>query len=198
MSEPEDKWPLPDYITGPPKHVHALGVISLNFNIFESSWITLLAPYAGEETARFLLLGKTPDEWRIATVRHYATRHEGDPDILKRIFEIADAYAICAENRHILMHSKQFFALNKMDRLSVWKHSNQGNILRFHFHHNQLRRVADDMMDGIKYLMIILEHLMYRDGPEILRATDISAWPDKPLSPRKLDPAEILEVQQDD
>src|ERR1700693_4831297 len=36
MSDPEDTWPKPEYNPGPPKHLHALGVISLCYNSFEA------------------------------------------------------------------------------------------------------------------------------------------------------------------
>jgi hypothetical protein len=37
MSDPEDSWPLPRYNSGPHYHVHALGVIALQFAQFEAT-----------------------------------------------------------------------------------------------------------------------------------------------------------------
>ena len=194
MFDDNDKWPLPDYITGPTKHLHALGVVSLNFNIFESLWASLLSHYIGWQTASFLLSGRVTDEWRVAVTRHYANLKEKELPILSRIELVANAYSICAENRNILMHSKQFFSGLKAneDRLSMLKKSNDGNILKFHFRLEQLRGVADDMMLGCKCMWSILEYLDWRDAPDV-GAPNYSAWPDTPLSRHKLDPAEILE-----
>jgi hypothetical protein len=37
MSESEDTWPKPQYNAGGAKHLHAIGVISMNYNAFERS-----------------------------------------------------------------------------------------------------------------------------------------------------------------
>ena len=35
MSDVEDTWPVPDHNAGKPKHLHAIGVLSMNFNQYE-------------------------------------------------------------------------------------------------------------------------------------------------------------------
>jgi hypothetical protein len=37
MSSVEDTWPLPKYDNGPPKHVHAIGVIALAYATLQSA-----------------------------------------------------------------------------------------------------------------------------------------------------------------
>jgi hypothetical protein len=41
----------------PPKHLHALGVISLNFNLFEASMYHLLEQFMSRNSRRLFLLG---------------------------------------------------------------------------------------------------------------------------------------------
>ena len=41
MSDSEDSWPLPNYDPGKPKHLHAVGVISMNYNAFERTLYSL-------------------------------------------------------------------------------------------------------------------------------------------------------------
>lgn len=193
--DPEDKWPMPEYITGPPKHVHALGVISLNFNLFEALWATLLNHYAGPATASFLFSGKISDEERVATIRHYAKTYEREPKFVARIEEVANAYSICAENRHILMHSHQFFSRNHMDRLSLRKLTKSGNVLKFHFDLATIRRVADEINAGYQYLIAIVEYLLWRSESERdIVAPNYAPLPEKFQQPRKLDQAGILEA----
>lgn len=182
--------PWPDYLTGPTKQLHALGVISLNFNLFEAMWADLLAHYAGEPTAKFLLQGRVTDERRISSVRYYAALKETSPDIIDRIEHVISAYIVCATNRNHLMHSHQFFSRSKMDKLSLRKKSNSGQLLKFHFDLPELRRVADDIMEGYTYLGDLTLYLECLADGSVL-----PALPDKSLSPHALDPSEILEGQ---
>jgi hypothetical protein len=197
MTGSEDEWPLPRYyITDQPKHIHALGVVSLTYNLFESRWITILAHYAGQATADFLLTGKISDEARMRYVRHYVQLKERDPIVIDLIENAIHCYATCGENRNILMHSSQFFHRAHLDRLSLIKQSSKGSVLKFHFHLDEIRRVADDIMEGYFRIVDILDFIEDRDAPAELMIGARSALPNIPLSPRKLSPAEILEAPQ--
>jgi hypothetical protein len=52
MSDTDYEWPK--YPTGPKDHVYALGVISLNFNLYEFSMIVLLERYFDKPVAEFI------------------------------------------------------------------------------------------------------------------------------------------------
>jgi hypothetical protein len=41
MSNVEDTWPAPRYNVGKPKHLHAIGVMSMNYNAFERNLYSL-------------------------------------------------------------------------------------------------------------------------------------------------------------
>jgi hypothetical protein len=41
MSDSGDQWPMPDLNTGPSKHLHAIGVISILYNSLESGMYSL-------------------------------------------------------------------------------------------------------------------------------------------------------------
>jgi hypothetical protein len=201
MTKEKDKWP--PYFSGQREHLHALGVISLCYNQFEAMWSAVLAHYAGETTAEFLLAGRVADDRRIATVLQYARTHEKESEILSRIEHVAVAYAVCSENRNILMHSHQnFFAQLKMsldnqeNKLALMKRSKAGKSLHFTFDLKLLRRVADDMHAGLDYLYVISERLLFRDLWEKGKvvAPNYREWPKKALKPIKLVPAEIVEL----
>jgi hypothetical protein len=106
-----DQWPLPDYTTRPTKHVHALGVISLNFNMYEAAQQVFLEFYLDKGTAEFLF-DKMTNEQRQAAIRDSAGKGEKDSVIRDLLEHSLAHYAQCFENRNILMHSKQYFAVS--------------------------------------------------------------------------------------
>jgi hypothetical protein len=52
MVDPIDSWPR--YPTGPEDHLKALGVISLNFNLYEFSLVIFLERHLNKEAANLL------------------------------------------------------------------------------------------------------------------------------------------------
>jgi hypothetical protein len=120
MFDSDDQWPLPDYGTGPTKHVHALGVVSLNFNMYEAAQQVFLEFYLDKATAEFLF-DKMPNEQRQAAIRHFVEKDEKDPVIRDLVEHSLAHYARCFENRNILMHSKQYFAVSLESVLSIEK-----------------------------------------------------------------------------
>jgi hypothetical protein len=51
ISSTEDTWPLPDYDNGPPKHVHAIGVIALAYATLQNAMDHLFLNRARSEWA---------------------------------------------------------------------------------------------------------------------------------------------------
>jgi hypothetical protein len=105
MFSSDDMWPLPNYGTGPTKHMHALGVISLNYNTFEAALRFILNLYVPNETTDFFF-----DQWnneeRCAAIRHFSQREEKDAEVMDRIDHLLKHFSICNENRNHLMHSR--------------------------------------------------------------------------------------------
>jgi hypothetical protein len=195
MPESEDIWPKPAYETAPPKHLHALGVISLNFNLFETSMYVLLEQFMPESAVAYFF-HEMSNEKRMSALRAFSQSH-ADPDITERIDSICTYFSICAENRNLLMHSR-IEQLRSADLLSLTKMGKSGE-LSFDLPLGILRRVADEMWMGIKFTFDFAKHLAaLREsltslvniepdaGPKFVAA--VQSLPEIPPKPHKLDP----------
>jgi hypothetical protein len=189
MADADDQWPLPNYMPGPAKHVHALGVASLNFNMYEAAQQVFLEFYLEKVTAEFLF-DKMQNEQRQAAIRHFVGKSEKDPEIRELIEHSLAHYARCFDNRNILMHSKQYFAVSLESVLSIEKRpKGKRAALTFHLQLDALRRIADEMMDGVFFITDIWRVVDFRDRDPKDRRTatfQTPALPDKPPLPKKL------------
>ena len=192
MFDPDDPWPLPNYGTGPTKHLHALGVISLNFNMYEAALQIFLELYLDKPTAEFLFESSS-NERRVATVRQFAGKSEKDPLICDLIRRSLDHYAICFENRNILMHSKQYFAVSLESVLSLEKKpKGKSSFMTFHLGLHDLRRIADEMMEGVFFIADIWRYVDFRDREPKDRKTGTFRTTSLPTTlqlPSKLSPS---------
>jgi hypothetical protein len=189
MFDSDDQWPLPDYTTGPTRHVHALGVISLNFNMYEAAQQVFLEFNLDKGTAEFLF-DKMTNEQRQAAIRHFVAKGEKDSAIRDLVEHSLAHYARCFENRNILMHSKQYFAVSLESVLSIEKRPKGKSVaLTFHLQLDDLRRTADEMMDGVFFITDIWRVVDFRDHDPKDRKTATfrtPALPAKPELPKKL------------
>jgi len=180
MFSPDDIWPLPDYGTGPTKHVHALGVISLNFNMYEAALQVFLEFYIEKPTADFLF-EKMPNERRVEAIRHFVSLSEKDPKIVELVEHSLSHYARCFQNRNTLLHSKQYFAVSLPDLLSLEKKSKGAkSFMTFHLELTDLRRIADEMMDGVFFVTDIWRVVDFRDREPKDRRTSTFLTPSSP------------------
>jgi hypothetical protein len=88
------------------EHVYGLGLISLRYNMFESALQFILSNYA-EPAVVDLLFEKSSNEQRTGAIRYLANIKEKNPQVRDHIDYLLTFFSICAENRNILMHSKQ-------------------------------------------------------------------------------------------
>jgi hypothetical protein len=195
MLEPEDIWPKPFYETASPRHLHALGVISLNFNLFETSMYVLLEQFMPESAVAYFF-HEMSNEKRMHALRTFS-QSCADPDITERIDFVCTYFSICAENRNLLMHSR-IEELRSSNLLSLTKMGKKG-WLSFDLDLGLLRRVADDMWIGIKFTYDLARHLtVMRESLESLVsmkpgagpkfAAAVQSLPEIPPKPHKLDP----------
>ncbi len=192
MFDSDDIWPLPNYSTGPTKHLHALGVVSLNFNMYERGLMAFLEFYLDKPTAEFLF-DRMSNELRVATIRYFSAAREKDPVILDLIEHSLLHYGRCFENRNILLHSKQYFAISLEQVLSLEKKPKGKTPMTFHLGLPDLRRIADDMMDGVFFVTDIWRVVDFRDNPPKERRTPTFLTPSLP---DKLQLPDILSPSQ--
>jgi hypothetical protein len=100
MSDPDYEWPR--YFVGPQDHLYVLGVISLNFNLYEYSLVGLLERHLAKDVAAFLTNALTNVE-RSQLIRLLTGIQPGISDEIEFLLR---HFAICMENRHILLHSR--------------------------------------------------------------------------------------------
>jgi hypothetical protein len=107
-----DTWPMPDYGPDKPLHVHALGVIALNFVSFERCMEYLLLEKAREanvwgELAKQYFL-KLSEEQRMQTISGLFLEHEKDNREVDLVKNIIEYFNWCRHCRNTLMHSELY------------------------------------------------------------------------------------------
>jgi hypothetical protein len=189
----ESSYHWPRYSTGPDRHMHALGIIAINYNIFEFGLAFLLQHYATSPVSDFFF-DRINNEERVATIAHFAKLKERDPAILALIDHLLAYFGTCAQNRNILMHSQHSRQSRSEDTLPLEKKSAQDptKLLYFYLLLPQLRRVADQTMRGVSFLQELLEYVRARDSapnPQLFAVQH--PLPKKPRAPRQLTPSPL-------
>jgi hypothetical protein len=187
----ESHYQWPRYPTGPDRHMHALGVIAINYNIFEFGLAFLLQHYATPAVSDFFF-DRINNEERVAAIAHFARLKERDPAVLALINHLLAYFGTCAQNRNILMHSQHSPQSRSEDTLPLEKKSahDPTKLLYFYLLLPHLRRVADQTMRGASFLQELVEYVRARDSapnPRLFAAQN--PLPKKPRAPRQLTPS---------
>jgi hypothetical protein len=187
--EVEPYWPL--YNTGPDRHIHALGVIAINYNLYENSLFSIFAHpllFAGitgglwssgisYEECQYLFWSYDNAE-RVAAIRFFYSKRETEPAVLECIDWLLKHWDILAEKRHLLMHSElehiphnELLANLLSPEQAVLKLAKQSrddwttvNVMRLSL--RNLRGIADDMHAGYLFAQNIARYLLRRDAPQ--------------------------------
>lgn len=170
MSSTEDTWPAPVYDSGPPKHVHAIGVIALTYATLQDSMDRLF-------------LTKAQSEW--AEKYYYLLSEDNRSDAVKKIFkddgtDVVEAIGNLVEYfdwsracRNILLHAESYpsgLVPFPDGALGLSKRSKKGSTERGYTALTllQLRGVADRIQEGIVQCAKIGLFVRYRARPEEL------------------------------
>ena len=174
MSSIGDTWPLPDYDNGPPKHVHAIGVIALAYATLQSAMDRLFLNRAKSEWAEkyYYLLNEEKRSDAIKEV--FKNDGPGVVDAVGNVGNIVTYFDWCRACRNILLHAESYpsdgvpfpgDALALIKRLKKKGATEPGyTALTL----QELRDVADRMRDGIVQCAKIDLFVHYRDRPEAL------------------------------
>lgn len=204
MEDLGDDWPA--YATGNVRHMHALGVISVNYNLFENSLYGLFAfPLlrAGILHAdSSQLFRRLSNEQRIDFIRRGFTHGEPEDAVKDRIGHLIKYWGACFENRNHLMHSRIRYRpmnerladalLEKPERISFQKPSkgDWAKLLHMTLDLARLRQLADEMHAGWDFSTDLHLYLLFRDYPQ--PGDKPRTLPDKPPLP---DPLEALPLE---
>jgi hypothetical protein len=119
------KWPR--YEIGHKDYIFALGVISANFNELEGSLRLLFAINVRLSTdAMSFLFARLDNSQRMMLIRHCLTELPYNEREKHAIEHFIKGYAICAENRNILLHAEVHYAASadsKRKRVMFYKDS---------------------------------------------------------------------------
>jgi hypothetical protein len=143
MPAPDYKWPT--YDIAPQEHLQALGAISLNFNLYESGFISFLNHYMPDDLAE-LLFDKLNNDKRQKLLLELIASREIDPKVREHVDFLITHFSTCTANRNILLHarvqgtpSENVLSLEKNDK------DEPGKILQYDLKIGDLRRAADEM-----------------------------------------------------
>jgi hypothetical protein len=104
MADPE--WPA--YDTGPHDHMHALGVISVNYNLFERSLFRLFDHYVSDRLIyeeRSYWFRSYDNEQRIAAIQFFSNMWEQEQEVRDCLDHLVRYWFVVTEKRHLLLHS---------------------------------------------------------------------------------------------
>jgi len=201
MSEPDYPWPR--YEVGPKDHLEALGIISLNFNLYEYSLVIFLEQHFSKDVSGFLT-DKLSNEERSQLIR-LVMQNDPYPEVTEEIEFLLRHFATCAANRHLLLHSRPSIPIlgvptDKILQLEKFAKGDPQRLLAFQLKIGDLRRTADEMRAGFDYVVNLWRYFFDREHYHtVLEHAEESGipgpspsvhptLPKRPPEPRKIDP----------
>jgi hypothetical protein len=101
-------WPTYD-LNSIPDHIHAIGVLSVNFNNLEHQLLELFRLYcdAPSDVASFVFERLSATEHKLDFLKFLLKRRKSfNPKLHNAIIAFCDAYNICSKNRNLIVHSR--------------------------------------------------------------------------------------------
>ena len=173
MSDSEDSWPLPNYDPGKPKHLHAVGVISMNYNAFERTLYSLYRLHLDRKKIP-LRLGELyyftlNEQSRLAAIRAVFDEYERN----EKVREVAESslkfFDWCSNVRNSILHAHHYPLLSGSSDEALHltkrknKRSSEQGYLRFDL--PQLRAFGDAFHHGNQHCARLYVHLRQRGRP---------------------------------
>jgi hypothetical protein len=203
MVDAEDSWPLPEYDPGPQKHLHALGVISTNYNAFETQLFELFAHHLDARKVPRKITDavyfQASETKRLENINLVFAECEKEQAVKKCVEKLMLYFQWCYETRNHLLHSRHAPPLFGGDERAlhlakrVKKTSAQGYLKP---NLATLRNIADKIQIGERLCFDLINHLQLRDTP--VGEWDVSmcmlspvALPEIPDQPRPLKPSQV-------
>jgi hypothetical protein len=147
------------------KHVHAIGILSANFNDLENQLLGFLILYDGApEDVVSYLFEKVPTETRLVWLRGLAdVREPRHPQLADCIKAFATAYKACADNRNLIVHSRINAYFAPEDALMLSKRGrSHGRESHRDVSLEVIRRVADEIHSWSRFGSHVLAFLHRR------------------------------------
>jgi hypothetical protein len=166
-------------------HIFGLGLISLQYNALERAFKHVMEGYV-DVTIADLLFDKASNEQRANAIRSLLKAIETDEAIAGHIDHLLKYFAVCSENRNVLVHSSESWVggLPGEGAPPLQKPLKTGGARTFHIGLEDIKRVSTDMIDGLRYLLKVGDLIIDRrlGGPPTFLQTP--PLPDR-LSPHQ-------------
>lgn len=198
-----DRWP--SYLPGPKDDLLALGVVSLNYGYLENVLRVLFGMVTGMHQAQMAaIFDRLNNDARQAVLDQMLGAHPFIPEIKTLVRHFLDAFAICAGNRHAIMHSHHG-GIHSGSRgtggIVLRRYSRAGSASVFFAHAESLRAIADDIDQqsqfGIQVVLTVQSFLLCQKED---RLADFGRHPlpETPPLPKTLGwlPAQGLQTDQ--
>lgn len=184
-------WPA--YPPGPPDHVYALGVLSINYNRLEVQFLRLLqhCGSASDEITAFLF-EKTPTNVRIQWLKKALDAKQVNSKVRPLLDHFIAAYSRCTDNRGLLIHSLIWGYRERDNAIITSKRVRKhGGEKTYVFSLEVIRRVADEIQFWEQYGGHIAGYLTRaslagRKLPKGIRLVGPTTLPGKPALPALL------------
>jgi hypothetical protein len=154
MQRSTDHWP--NYLPGPRDHLHALGVITLSYGHLENMFQILFSNVTGLNQYQVeALFQRIPNNVRSNIMLELLDKTTLPTNMKELVQYFSEAFRICAENRHGLMHSSSGGTVTGHDTggygFLFTKYSRAGNRMVCAPTLDELRAVADSMHDFMRF-----------------------------------------------
>jgi hypothetical protein len=190
-----DTWPKPHYNPGRPKHLHALGVIAIQYASLERSVDILYLNKALRQSLPQDLIElyyySLNEEKRIDAVRSIFENYEQDPEVIALIENLLEYFQWCRNCRNQILHAEQYPAAFGGDKNTLYlikrlgKQSPKSGYLKFKL--STLRSIADQTRSGVVQAAELHLYLRFRGQPDSEIAREFSAsLPEKLSVPKHL------------
>ena|ERR1700730_6755147 len=151
MPTPDYEWPL--YDVAPQEYLHALGVISLNFNLYENGFMGFLSRYISVDLAEFLF-NILDSVRRRNLILELIASLEPDHKVREHIEFLISHFATCAENRHILLHARvRGLPSTEILQLEKNRKSEPGKVLNYDL------KISDDRSFNVRNLYTVFSYV---------------------------------------
>ena len=176
----------------PKNSVFAIGVISLNYGLLETIFLTLFTTVLDIEpkTAQ-RIFERIPNEFRERLVLDRVKDNELTAGLMSDVKHFIEGFRICAGNRNILMHSSHGGVIlhDEEKGLRLTRRSRAGIVQELKPPLVHLRKIADDT-EAFARFGALLAQTIRRYRNRLSQGLDMTGWqapsPDRPALPDAL------------
>lgn len=198
-----NQWPLPKYSSAPADHLHALGVVTLNFNTFEFALFRLFSHHLEtlkvDISVSWNLYSALQDNKKGDAIVDLYSRYEKNSSVINHVNHILAFFHRCSGNRNHLFHATHTHHPGDDLHLSSGVRREWNRVNQLQLSLPQIRSIADSMHDGFLYLWDVWAYLQRRDLGSVIHpfiaSTFPTSLPDKPPLPVALNPFQSFRGQ---